>query len=99
MIFLYLKEKCKLPKKSFDKIVKISNVNLANFSYEIAPYMKQGEAKIPKKLDSELAEFIGIMLGDGNIYRRNYQITITSGVIDGNYILDYIPKLMTSSPP
>jgi len=42
----------------------------------------------------ELAEFVGIMLGDGCCHRGSYQITISSGVIDGKYISEFIPNLI-----
>ncbi len=40
----------------------------------------------------ELAEFIGIMLGDGCSQRN--QITISGGTIDGRYITEFIPRLI-----
>lgn len=46
-------------------------------------------------LTTELAEFVGIMLGDGNVNFKTNQITISCGIIDGTYITEYIPFLIT----
>ena len=45
-------------------------------------------------MNSELAEFVGIMLGDGCCQPKAYTITISSGVIDGEYISSHIPGLI-----
>ena len=45
-------------------------------------------------LTPELAEFVGIMLGDGCAQQTTSQITISGGTIDGSYITDYIPLLI-----
>jgi len=94
MIFLYLSEDCKLPKTSFDKLIKVSNLDPSDFSFEVVPYPIYGDAKIPNKITPELSEFVGIMLGDGHLSKTNYQITISCGVIDGSYIANYIPHLI-----
>jgi len=46
------------------------------------------------KVTSELAEFVGIMLGDGCCHLKTYQITISSGIIDGRYISEHIPQMI-----
>ncbi|MBI2499375.1 LAGLIDADG family homing endonuclease [Candidatus Woesearchaeota archaeon] len=94
MIFLYLSEKSKLPKTYFEKMIKTSNFDPNNFKFKIVPYPINGTAKIPNKLTSELSEFVGVMLGDGNINKGNYQITVSGSSIDGSYITEYIPKLI-----
>ncbi|MBI2129670.1 LAGLIDADG family homing endonuclease [Candidatus Woesearchaeota archaeon] len=94
MIFLYLSEECKLPKTGFEKMIKISNLNPNNFLFKIVHYSIYGVAKIPHKITPELSEFVGIMLGDGNISKVNYQITISGGIIDGCYITNYVPQLI-----
>ena len=45
-------------------------------------------------MNQKLAEFVGIMLGDGCNQLRTNQITISCGTIDGNYISEYIPNLI-----
>ena len=94
MIFLYLAEKSKLPISSFNKMIKISKLNKNDFSFKLVPYLIHRESKIPKKITPNLAEFIGIMLGDGCIYKPNSQITISCGEIDKKYILQYILDLV-----
>jgi len=54
--------------------------------------------KIPKK-DENLAEFVGLMLGDGNIYsnkkRGVYQIKVTNNsVTDKEYIYNFVKPLI-----
>ncbi len=94
MVFLYLSESSKLPLSSFKKLVEVSNINPKESSFEIVPYIASGIASIPNTMTPELAEFVGIMLGDGNINSKTYQITISCGEIDGAYIKDYIPNLV-----
>ncbi|MFC1648903.1 hypothetical protein ACFL1B_05590, partial [Nanoarchaeota archaeon] len=45
-------------------------------------------------LNSDLAEFVGILLGDGCMTEINKQITISCGTIDGSYIHEHIPYLI-----
>ena len=94
MVFFYLNEKHKLPKSSFDNLSKISNINQNKFSFEILPFSIYGSAKVPKEITPPLAEFVGIMLGDGCCQSKTYQITICGGTIDGTYITEYIPNLI-----
>ena len=54
--------------------------------------MKLNKTIIPDKSSAKLAEFFGIMLGDGCC--SSNQITISGGTIDGTYISEYIPKLV-----
>ena len=58
-------------------MIKISNFNPTDFSFKIVPYSIYGEAIIPDKITPELSEFVGIMLGDGNISKMNYQVTVS----------------------
>ena len=94
MIFFYLSESSKIPLSSVKKLIKISNINPKESSFEIVPYVASGNASIPNRITPELAEFIGIMLGDGNVNSKTYQITISCGEIDGTYIKDYIPNMV-----
>ncbi|MBW2977078.1 hypothetical protein KY347_06555 [Candidatus Woesearchaeota archaeon] len=94
MIFLYLSEECKLPRTTFEKLIKFSNINPSDFSFEIVPHSIYGSARIPDKITPELSEFVGVMLGDGHMSKANYQITISCGIVDGSYIKNYIPQLI-----
>ena len=69
--------------------------------------MSNGDKKrgitIPDELTSELAEFIGIMVGDGHVGRYEYwcnsrkyivyQITIAGNIIDKDYYNDFVNPL------
>lgn len=92
MVFFYLSEKSKFSYFNFNKLIKISKLNPNDFSFEIIQLYDK--VKIPEKYTPELAEFLGIMLGDGCVYRVNSQITISCGEIDRPYILEYIPDLV-----
>jgi len=94
MIFFYLNEKHKLPKSSFCILSNISDINPKKFSFKSVPFSIYGSAIIPYEVNPLLAEFIGIMLGDGSLYRFNHQITISCGEIDGTYITEHIPKMI-----
>ncbi len=59
--------------------------------------------KIPKELTPELAEFIGIMVGDGHIEDRKrkdrnfenvYEMSITGNIIDSEYYYNYLNTLI-----
>jgi hypothetical protein len=52
---------------------------------------KQYNAKIPKRYSNELAEFIGIMLGDGHV--SHFQVTVTLGTKEYEYV-EYVSNLM-----
>lgn len=56
--------------------------------------LKKGNPTIPKKVTPRVAEFLGIMLGDGCAQAKSNQITISCGDIDMPYITKYIPKLV-----
>src|SRR3989344_9400101 len=92
MMFLYLSEKSKLPKRRFDSILKIAALEHKDFPCEFIPSTQF--SKIPTMINCDVAEFIGIMLGDGSLNKNNYQITISCGEIDRDYIRKYIPHLI-----
>ncbi len=54
---------------------------------------KSKEANIPN-INKNLAEFVGILLGDGHLDPYTYGIIITSGKIDNPYIKTHIPTLI-----
>lgn len=94
MVFLYLSEKSRLPFLSFNKLAEVSGLDVGNFSYNVVPCLPNINVKTPKLDSIELAEFVGIMLGDGCSQKRTYQITISGGTIDGSFISEYIPTLI-----
>ncbi len=92
MMYFYLSEEHKIPISSFNKLSDICSLDESNFSYDLVQFPHSGE--VPKTLNWMLAEFIGILLGDGCIYETNYGIGIICGEIDGDYIHSYVPALI-----
>jgi len=63
------------------------------------PSKERNDIKIPRKYNETLAEFFGIMLGDGHL--SHYQIVVTLGskeVLYVNYVVDLIEKLFGVRP-
>lgn len=93
MIYFYLSEDSKMPYSSFIKLCQIANLNPHKFDYEIINLTFKGIAKIPNKITSELAEFVGTMLGDGCISPSKYQICISmDSTLDREYINTIVKK-------
>ena len=87
MVYLYLDESCKMPHASFIKLCSLTNLNPNGFRFKIVSIPPKGEVTIPNKITPKLAEFIGILLGDGSISQPEYQICISmDGVLDDKYI-------------
>ncbi len=96
MVCFYLHEKSKLPEESFLKLCKKANFDPSKFKVQTIEIADKGEAIVPSQFTSKLAEFIGIMLGDGHLSNIKYQIVVTCGNIDYYYITQYVPKLISS---
>ncbi|MAG08622.1 hypothetical protein CMO89_04055 [Candidatus Woesearchaeota archaeon] len=87
MIYFYLDESCKMSHTSFVQLCNLANLNPEGFKFGIINIPTKGKAVIPNKLTYKLAEFIGILLGDGSISRPGYQICISmDSVLDDKYI-------------
>ena len=92
MVYFYLDESSRLSYNSFIKLCKIANLNPVEFSYKTINIIQKGNAKIPSTITTQLAEFVGFLLGDGSISLSSYQICISmDGVLDEKYIHD-IPR-------
>ena len=94
MIHFLLTEKHSIREEFFLKLCKISGINPLKFTNSILQKIKKSnsDVKIPENTTKELAELIGIYLGDGHIYQEG--LTITCGKIDENFITKYIPNLI-----
>ena len=93
MVFQYLGETSRLPFYRLTKLCKETGYDRRKFGGIRRVYLVcNGKKEILKpKLDEELSEFLGAMAGDGNIYWKNYAITITcSAVVDYNYAAEII---------
>jgi|SRR3989344_318191 len=93
MVFQYLRETSRIP---FNRLISLCtkiNFDLKHLEYlQLIELNKNNEKEILKpKLDEELAEFLGAMAGDGNIYGKNSGITITcNAIVDYNYVTEII---------
>jgi intein/homing endonuclease len=88
---------------------KMKNVEVFNMKLDISKVefsrndIKRG-IRIPKKMDQKLAEFLGIMVGDGHVglYQgkrgkvtyKHYEIYVTGNIKDYDYYTNYVNPLI-----
>jgi len=97
MMYFYLNECCKMPYTPFNRLCKLANLNQNKFEFEITSLISKGKAKIPDKITPKLAEFIGILLGDGHISPFKYQICISlDSVLDKRYTGEVVKNYFIS---
>ncbi len=93
MMYLYLAEDSRIPHSSFIKLCKMANIDPNNFEYYKFNIILKGIGKIPEITTPELAEFIGILLGDGSITLSNYRICIIlHSILDEQYLNTIVRK-------
>ena len=74
----------------------MSNLNPNEFEYKAVNLISKGSASVPEEITPELAEFIGIVLGDGSISIGKYQICITlNSVLEEKY-MQIVKKYFTA---
>lgn len=101
MIFLYLSEKNTLPKNIVKKIC-CTTPNLTrpiNSQYFELSFSRVRKyiPKLPALRDERLAEFVGILLGDGHLGPTNYEISVTGDLLtDGWYVRKHVSLLIES---
>ena len=96
MIFLYLNGKCKIPKFRLEILCKTAGIELNSLGIEFVEESPSGEKqmKIPK-MDERLAEFLGILSGDGCLESNNYSVSITCGKeLDSEYVSKKVAPLI-----
>ncbi len=88
------KENCSMRESIFQELCNLINVNPTAFDEHISEKrpINNSNIKIPEFISPELAELIGIYLGDGHINQNG--LIITCGKIDLRYITKYIPNLI-----
>lgn len=92
MIHFYLNGKSKISKNNYEKLCKIAMIKPANQSY-IAVKNKTQKIKIPK-LNNDLAEFLGLLAGDGHVSKVNYEVSVTCHKeLDKDYATNRVTKL------
>lgn len=99
MIFFYLDEKNSIPNTLVERICrKLSNqTRLPDSRYYELDFSRGRKyvPKIPSVLDENLAELIGILLGDGHLGPTNYEISVTGDRITDNwYVKIYVSHLI-----
>jgi len=95
MVFFYLDESSKLPYKRVLLLRKKKGISLAGYNLKKIerPGNKTIEIKKPK-LTKKLAEFLGILAGDGCVCETNSEISVTcSALVDKNYAEKHVGKL------
>lgn len=97
MVFFYCNDSCKMPFKHIIKLCKISGQDASQFSKlnKIMPARVSKNIRKPSLNCKKLAEFCGILLGDGCIYSKNNTICIAGHSIhDKEYFEKYIKTLI-----
>ena len=100
MLFFYLDESCRMSYETFLKLCKLGNLEPFKFYPHIIKKTKLSKITtlksytFPQKTNPQLAEFIGIYLGDGYLGPVSYEVSVSCGEIDYPYITNFIPNLM-----
>jgi len=93
MIFCYLNGKSKISKENYEKLSEMAKIEPQYNSYVIIKNKTQN-INTPKQIDEKLAEFIGLLAGDGHVSRINYEISVTCHKkLDKDYINNRVSKL------
>lgn len=95
MITHYVQECCRLPYMSFLKLCSRAGINASTIAYTLVDIKCERFVRLPQ-LNCKLAEFIGILLGDGHLSLKKFKIMVTCGFIDFPYITKFVPRLMTA---
>jgi len=94
MLFYYLSGKNTVPLSLVEKLCSDSNVKMVELDGEVELFESPTLKKIcePKIENPLLAEFVGIMLGDGYIAEcKNYEVSV---VCNSEYDLPYITRFI-----
>ena len=93
LIFYYLNRKSQISKENYEKLSEMAKIELRYSSYVIIKNKTQN-ISTPKQIDERLAEFIGLLAGDGHVSRINYEISVTCHKkLDKDYIINRVSKL------
>jgi len=88
MFFNYLNETAQLRENVFLSLCGLANVSSGCYVYEKRNVHIQPECILPSQADPQLAQFIGIVLGDGHIDDHNWQIFVTfHGTLEKDYAI------------
>lgn len=99
MVFLYCNDTCKMPFRRLEALCKKTNRSLNKFSgltLKKMPHCIEKIILVPKR-NEKLAEFIGILSGDGCIVNQGYATYITcDAIMDKSYVINEVKPLFTS---
>lgn len=95
MFFNYVSGRYALPKKLFSKLIKITGVQINDIEeFNQKKYSKK--TFLPPKLDSDLAEGLGILNGDGHLALKNYEVCVVISSLEKEYG-EHIKKLFKNT--
>lgn len=93
MLFFYCNDSCKMPFRQIEKLCKITNSNIAQFQQlklKEIPFCYAKQIKKPV-LDERLAEFLGILSGDGCVLKSLNSTYVTCGaILDSEYVVTVV---------
>jgi len=94
-LFLYLEEKCKMPYLTFLNLVELSQMDKSKISYSLIKISNLPVKITRPKISTELAEFLGILAGDGYISsKKPYEVSVTCHkVLDREFIANNVKIL------
>lgn len=106
MVFFYCNDTCKMPFKHIKKLCRITDSNIQNFTSLNMKHMPHCTGKIIREPNhgEDLAEFIGVLSGDGCIVKSTYYSTYITcdAILDSNYVLSEVcpmfERLFNTSP-
>lgn len=103
MVLNYSKRKCKLRYGYFKKLCKLAKIPKNKYPFTILKINDNmiENLSLPTKTNKNLAEFVGVMLGDGNLCKPNnpknyYFLRICNHISDDKEHRKYIQKLFYS---
>lgn len=95
MVFLYLNEKCKVPKFRLELLCSPAKSKLKNYNLDFINENINEEKQITEAvLCEKLSEFLGILSGDGCLENKSHAVTVTCGkTFDEKYIRETISPM------
>lgn len=76
-LFAYLREDCVMNYNVFLILIKLAKLRKSNFNYKLIEIKNERKIiKIPK-LNNSLAEFLGVLAGDGHLSGKPYEVSVT----------------------
>lgn len=94
MIFIYLNEKCKIPYERYKFLCNKFNIKENKYKVKLLSIKYKGQNINLPNLSPSLAEFLGILAGDGHLTKINYEISVCGNkILDKKYFNLHLNKL------